>query len=305
MNSKILIITINYNQTQLTIECVASVLKSTYSNFEVLLIDNGSQPDDYDKLVQVYGGHSKVRIFRIEINCGYVGGINYALKQGVTLQPDAFIIMNNDTIIDAVSVGALESGLRKHGYHAIIAGKVYEFDEPDRLQTIGSVFTDRRYLKEQFPGRYEIDKGQYDTEMEMDMIDDILWIMPAKIIDEVGFYSTDFFYGGEQADFVLRAKKAGYRIIYSPESRIWHKGGVSYHDEKGFRKPEFYSLSTAGSIIFQYKHMMSFYFYINSMKMAFKFFFRMVISKSRTERVVNRHKMKGLFKGLRTAVNLK
>ena len=48
-----------------------------------------------------------------------------------------------------------------------------------------------------------------------------------SLYDEIGGYSTYFWFNCEQEDFALRAKKEGYKLIYTPKAKIWHKGSAS------------------------------------------------------------------------------
>jgi len=201
---------------------VKSVLSSSYRNFQILVVDNGSREEDYINLQEAFRTEQKISILRIEKNCGYVGGINVGLKHIANTDVEFIVIMNNDTVIDE---NAIENAVKKSQKYSnsIIAGKVYFYDKPNCFQTTGSVYVDRKRLKENYPGRYQEDTGQFLNDEPRDMLDDIFWIMPRKIIDDVGYYSTHFFLYGEQVDFALRAVQKGYRLMFSPDIKIWHK----------------------------------------------------------------------------------
>lgn len=261
ISKKVIVITINYNQAQMTIECVNSVLESIYDNFQIFLIDNGSEENDYFKLVKAYNQESKVDILRLENNCGYVGGVNHGLKNASELNPDYFLIMNNDTIIDKSAITALVDIGGEYNQNAIISGKVYHFNKPNKLQYIGGSLQDRRYLKMYNPGQHEIDRGQYDSIEERDMLDDIMWLLPRKIFNSIGYYSTYFFLYGEQADYARRAIKNGYKLIYTPKAKIWHKGSITTGDgDKS--KPAIHFWRNKGAVVYLYRNTKKRYFYV-------------------------------------------
>jgi GT2 family glycosyltransferase len=93
----------------------------------------------------------------------------------------------------------------------------------------------RNYKKFDYPPYIrdlkEKDTGQYDTEMEMEMLDDIFWLLPAAVFTQVGNYCDYFFLYGEQNDYVLRAKKLGLKMIYTPKAKIWHYQHLSVTDD--------------------------------------------------------------------------
>jgi len=226
---KVAIILVNYNQDEYTIKSIKSILKSDYSNFHIYLIDNGSQEEIIDKVVLELEGRENLSIERLAENLGYVGGVNYGLSLASKTCPEYYLILNNDTLIDPLSVRNLVRTCEKHNQNAIVSGKVYNYDKEDSLQYIGQREDPEQGINQIsiIRNRDEIDNGQYDQEMEMGMLDDIFWLFPAKLYKEIGGYSEYFFLYGEQNDYAHRAKKSGYKLIYTPDAKLWHKGGAS------------------------------------------------------------------------------
>ena len=85
MNScpKVVVIIVNYNQTEFTIKCIESLLASRYSNFDVLVIDNTSDPLKTEYLRSQID--KSVILYETERNLGYVGGVNYGLEKMLML----------------------------------------------------------------------------------------------------------------------------------------------------------------------------------------------------------------------------
>lgn len=229
MNKKVCVILLNYNQNRYTIDCVKSLLNSDYPNFMVLLIDNGSTAENYLDLKEGIDNinSDKVVLYRINENCGYVGGINTGLGIVKAYNPHYVLIMNNDTLIDKNAITNLAKTCADYQDKAIVSGKVYHFDETNRLQYIGFNLANRTYLKFKTIGLNEIDAGQYDSVAEMDLLDDIFWLFNINLYDEIGGYNPYFWFNSEQADFALRAKKRGYKLIYTPAAKLWHKGSIT------------------------------------------------------------------------------
>ena len=228
-NQNVVVITLNYNQNDYTIDCVNSLLESNYSHFKILLVDNGSNRENYLDLKKRLPTDNRLVLERLDSNCGYVGGINHALEVSSQEEPAYFLIMNNDTLIDAEAIKELIATATKHDGNAIVSGKVYNYDEKDTLQYIGQAVDEDGMLNQRsiVKNRREKDVGQYDTEMEMGMLDDIFWLLPAKIYKTVGKYSDYFFLYGEQNDYGFRVLKERFKLIYTPNAKLWHKGGIT------------------------------------------------------------------------------
>ena len=195
MNPRVLVLTLNYNQNAYSVECVHSILASSHRNIIVYLIDNGSSEVNYAELKHLLPDDKRLNLHRIDDNVGYVGGINYGLETGAKLDPDYYLIMNNDTLIDKEAITELVTAARRYDDNAIVSGKVYHYDEKKYLQTIGNAKSNKGLLDypEVVKNRREEDIGQHDKETEMGMLDDIFWLIPQNVFTKVGYYSDYFF----------------------------------------------------------------------------------------------------------------
>ncbi|MBZ0183574.1 MAG: glycosyltransferase family 2 protein [Melioribacteraceae bacterium] len=253
MSAIVTIITLNYNQNDYTIKCIESILMSEFDNYYILLVDNGSTQKNYQDLQNNLPKSDKIILHRIEQNRGYVGGINYGLKKGADLNSDYFLIMNNDTIIDKYAITELVNTCTNYSNKAIVTGKVYYFDDSNRLQDIGYAFKNKSRLTIDRVGLNELDSGQYNEEKERDLIDDVFWLFPSDLHKKIGGYSNYFWFNAEQADFALRAKKAGYKLVYTPKAKLWHKGSVSIGGRDKNPKLAYWHIQS--TLIFRYLHL--------------------------------------------------
>lgn len=247
---KVIIITINYNQNQYTLDCVNSLLESDYPNFQILLIDNGSEKDNVVELENKLPADERLLLHKISANRGYVGGINYGLQEGKKLKPIYFLIMNNDTLIHQKAITNLVKTCKDYKNKAIVTGKVLYYNQPEIIQTTGTILTDKKMLKGYFIGEGEVDKEQYDMIAERDIIDDIFWLFPKALFDENGKYSEWFGFGYEQAEYALRAKTRGYKLVYTYKAKLWHLGNATVG--MNVRNPYKTFWSLQGFLIFRY-----------------------------------------------------
>lgn len=247
------VITLNYNQNDFTIKCVESILKSNFDKFWLTIVDNGSTDINYLELKNKLPKHSRIKFHRLSPNRGYVGGINYALKVSEPLNASHNLILNNDTLIDQNAIGDLYQTCLAYNNKAIVTGKVYHYDEPNKFQDVGYSYSQEGTLEYKRIGLNEIDLGQFDEIEERDMIDDIFWLFPKSLYEEIGGYSNYFWFNAEQVDFALKAKKIGYKLIFSPNSKLLHKGSVSIGGRDRNPKLAFYHIQS--SLILKYLHL--------------------------------------------------
>lgn len=107
---KVSIIVLNWNQPQLTIDCVNSILAQSFTDYEILIIDNNSSDNSLRLLNKQFHKNPKTRILSTHKNLGYAGGNNFGVHHALA---DYVIIQNNDTIVEdgwlAELVNAIES----------------------------------------------------------------------------------------------------------------------------------------------------------------------------------------------------
>ena len=248
---KVVVITVNYRQNECTLECIQSLLSLDYGNFQIILVDNGPVPEDSEKLQSELS--EEVIYERLDENRGYTGGINHGLTKARLLDPAYIIILNNDTIIDKDALKELVFTSRSYNDRCIVTGKAYHYDDPNRIQYIGHFASNIKMLKFYRIGSDEEDEGQYDEIGERDLLDDIFWLIPAGVLAKTGFYNNYFWFNGESADYALRAVKLGYKLIYTPNAKIWHKGSISAGGRKDNPKLTYWQIQS--TLIFRFLHL--------------------------------------------------
>jgi GT2 family glycosyltransferase len=210
MDDKVCVLMLNWNTPEMTYECIQSVNETTYKNYEICLFDNGSSENNYEQLNSLIKNSAK--IYRIKKNIGYVGGMNYALNTSAQYKPGYFLIMNNDTILNKNAMSALVATAKNNNNNCVVTGKVYHYNDPSRIQTVGNTFN-KNSLESKRIGFNEIDNGQFDMECDREMIDDVFMLLPYDIYIKVGGYNPYLYLNYEQTDLIIRIKEAGYKVI--------------------------------------------------------------------------------------------
>lgn len=101
MNSKIAIVILNYMNYEDTIACVNCTLNQTYSDYEIIIVENGSPNKSYQILSFIYGGYPKITILRSRRNLGFAKGNNIGIKYAKTkLKADYVFVCNSDILFE-------------------------------------------------------------------------------------------------------------------------------------------------------------------------------------------------------------
>ncbi|MDN3643379.1 glycosyltransferase family 2 protein [Lutimonas halocynthiae] len=227
MEDLVVVVLLNYNQNDYTLKCIESLLKSDYNNFKIYLIDNGSTVENEMELSRKLPKDNRLVYTVLKDNIGYGKGTNYILDKALECDPQYYLIMNNDTIIDKGAIKELVSTSKEYNDEALVTGKVYHYDQPEKLQFVGFRYINKKNLSYVRMGVDEVDNGQYEGTVERDMIDDIFVLHSAKVYKKIGGYSPYFWVNGVNIDRALRAMENGFKLVYTSKAILWHKGSVS------------------------------------------------------------------------------
>lgn len=229
---KVVILILSYNGKHLLDDSISSYLRNDYPNFEVIVIDNGSIDGTKEWVEENF---PNVFVLRTERNLGYSGGFNFGLDYAFNKKnADYVLITNNDVKADSKVISELVKVAEMDEMIGFVTGKVYYYDKPNILQTVGKYEDPIRWNGEHI-GNKEVDHVQYDNISERIFVDDIFMLVKRKLFLEIGGYDTTFRFQAEEYDWQARAKKLGYKIYYTPYAKIWHKESMTIGKNSAFK----------------------------------------------------------------------
>jgi len=248
VNPKVSIIILNWNGLEDTVSSLQSLKKITYPNYDVILVDNGSKGNDAKVLRETFGDY--IYIIENDKNYGFAEGCNigmrYALKNSA---PDYILLLNNDTTVapdfltEMVKVGEGDPSI------GIAGPKVYSYHEPNRIQSAGALihwWTGRAPLI----GLGEIDRGQFDKIREVDWVSGCALLIKRTTIKDIGLLDSAYFAYVEEVDWCVRCKKSGYKVVFVPKAKIWHKADSARDETSSL--PLYYTIRN--QFLFMWKH---------------------------------------------------
>ena len=226
--SSVAIILLNWNNYQDTYECLKTLETLTYPHFHVFLVDNDSSDDSFTRLKEDQAsGKFNVGLTCIQSggNLGCAGGNNVGIKKAYEQGFDYYWMLNNDTYVDPEALSTLVEVIDAEQKVGIVGSKIYYADTKLLWFAGGSV---NSYIgTSKMIGIDEEDKGQYDEMKEVDFIVGCSMLFRKEVIEYIGYLEEDYFIYYEDTDWNIRAKKAGWKIIYVPSSIIYHKESSS------------------------------------------------------------------------------
>ena len=226
---KVLIIILNWNGLEDTIECVESLKKVAYPNYDVCVVDNASSGDDVKVLKEKYG--DCIRIIANDNNYGFAEGNNVGIRYGLNnSNPAYFLLLNNDTVVAPDFLDELIKVAESDSEIGIVGPKLYYYDFEGRKDVIwaagGRIMRWRRWIYQGI-GWNDDDLPKYQDVKEVDWISGAAMMLKRSVIDKIACLDSHYFFGDEDVDYCLKARRHGFKVVYVPAARVWHKVGIS------------------------------------------------------------------------------
>jgi GT2 family glycosyltransferase len=206
--TKVSAVVLSWNGREDTLACLRSL---EGEDIDVIVVDNAS----VDGIAEAIRG---AEVIRNERNIGYAGGMNVGIRRALERGADAVLLLNNDVEVEPGAISALAAAV--DGVGAVCPVIVFA-DSPDRVWYAGARFDPTRG----YNGRHLTDRPDSVTETER--ICGAAVLIPRNVLEEVGLLDEDLFAYHEDADWSLRAREQGLRLVVTPDSRVRHKVSAS------------------------------------------------------------------------------
>ena len=219
---KLFVVILNWNGKNDTLACLASLQNTEAPAFDTIIVDNGSTDDS---VVEITKRFPEVTLIETDKNLGYAGGnnvgIEHALKQGA----DFVLLLNNDTIVDKHFIQALLGSSQDHPNVGIFGAYPIRMTDPEKLDHLGGRWNSKTATFDLI-GLGKV-KG-FKTEQSLDYVCGCSILIRRQVFEKIGLLEPTFFLFWEEADFCMRAKKAGFGVEICYEAKLLHKVSASF-----------------------------------------------------------------------------
>lgn len=269
--NNVVIVILNWNGWRDTIECLESIYQNDYPNYDVIVVDNDSTDESLYKIKEYCSGKIKIespffsydpynkpiQILEIEANeydirredndetsfrrlilikndknAGFAEGNNIGIRFSLNnLNSDYLLLLNNDTVVDNEFLVEMLKVSENDDEIGIVGPKIYYYNEPSRIWFAKGKIS-WKFCRGLNIGYNEIDTGQYTEIAEVEYVSGCAFLIKKEVIDRIGLLDKRFFLYFEEIDWTLRASELGYKSVFVPNGKIWHKisksgGGLS------------------------------------------------------------------------------
>ena len=227
-NGSVAVIIVNYNGGEQILECLRSLERQTYADYEVVVVDNHSADGSLQTVRTHFPGV-------VVVETGYNAGWGIACNVGICATRSEYVaLLNNDAYLDEHCLEEMVRAIQLSEEYGSCASKILLWDAPDTVEVAGLlVCRDGSSV-----GRGRLGSvDRYNDVEEVFCANDCCCLYRREMLDEIGLYDPDFFIYCDETDIGWRHQLAGWKCIYTPYAVAYHahsRAAGSYSDFKAY-----------------------------------------------------------------------
>ncbi|MEZ5023268.1 MAG: glycosyltransferase family 2 protein [Chitinophagales bacterium] len=228
---KVGIVTVTYNSGTVLQPFLDCIVKQSYHNFILYIIDNVSTDDSV--AIAETCQDPRIRLFKNNVNSGVAGGNNQGIFAAFEDGCDFIWLVNNDVEFETTYLEKLVKASESTGHSMITSKMMYYFDQT-LIWYAGSFFQKNFGYVANHIGLREKDEGQYNSDRIVDYAPTCSVLFKKEVFEDIGFMDEQYFAYYDDTDFLVRAYLDGrHQLYYLGDLEFYHKIGVSSQSKKG------------------------------------------------------------------------
>jgi len=217
------VVIVNFNGRNSLIKCLESISKSIYSNYETIIVDNGSQDGSLEEVMKCFGHDPHIKLVKCQTNVGPARARNLGVQVSVG---HLVAFLDNDTITDPRWLVEVVKVFTSDDNAGACQSKLLTMKDHRKLDCAGDYLTPFGFLLQR--AEYGmIDRGQFETIEEIFSAKSASLIVRRDVLYEVGGFDADYFMFVEETDLCWRIWLRGFKILYVPNSIVYHRFGLT------------------------------------------------------------------------------
>lgn len=212
------VIILNFKLKEATLQCIKSVQQSSFPDLKIVVVDNNSGDD----LEEALPKDKNLTFIQTEANLGYTGGNNIGIRKALDLGADYVWILNPDMEVSKTAISNLVQACSEPKV-GIVGPKIF-FSDRKTIWYAGGIF-DMANIIGSHKGVDQPDSAKFNQDEETDFVTGGAMMVKSEVFQQIGLLDERYFLYYEDSDFSFRAKKAGFKLMYSPEAVVYHANG--------------------------------------------------------------------------------
>ena len=212
------VVIVNWNLRDSLRETLDSFRNVNYPGLQIVVSDNASTDGSQEMVRKEF---PEVQLLTREQGLGYAKGASLGLASLVDRTKYIFST-TNDVIVDPQIIQVLVDQAEQDPKAGVLGTKILFFDRPNVIWHAGGRVHPLHGHTYHF-GWERADRARYDRVRECDFVTGCGFMLRSEALKKTGFFKEDLIFYSEDADLCYRIREAGYKVLYVPGARMWHK----------------------------------------------------------------------------------
>ena len=256
---KLAIVIVNWNSFELTRDTINSLLRTSYRDYDCIVVDNGSEDNSANQLETQF---SNIILLREKENKGFTGGNNIGIQYALDIGYEYIMMLNNDVELEPNFLEPLIEKLNSNKNIGAVQPLIYFHHDKNLVWNAGSTYNALFGIcSTPNYNQRDDEHAQMHIQKSVDWITGCAFMIRASVLKEIGLLKERYFIYYEDVDLSFRIKAAGYDLGYVPASVIYHIAGMSHKSKEkgkeGFVSPKVHFLNARNRIWFLKQHTLS------------------------------------------------
>lgn len=213
------IIIVNFNGKTYLSNCLKSIFKNNYKNFEIIIVDNHSTDKSIALVKKQFSNYlKKIKIIELKDNFGPAYARNQGVKQA---KGEIIAFLDNDTEVDNNWIIEANKEFKKDKKLGCIQSKLLLLDEKNKFDYAGDYLNQFGLLSHRATYK-DVDNGQFNKKEIIFAAKSAGMFIKKSVFDKIKGFDNDYFIYMEETDLCWRSWLMGYKTIYLPSSIVYH-----------------------------------------------------------------------------------
>ena len=244
---KVSVVILNWNRKEMLLDCLRSIRELEYPIYEIIVVDNASTDGSVQAVREKY---PDVVLIENDKNYGAIGGKNIGLRKALQSDVEYIYMQDNDIVAAKDALTKLVEVAEADPNVGMVGAMMYDYSEPDTILSAGGTI-DWTQNVSRGRGDNQKDVGQFNKIEPVDYLWGGALLVRKSVLEEVGLFDEDYIgYWFEDSDLSVRVAKAGFKVLFNPFAKVWHKPHATA-EQLSYRKKY---LAARNAIRFMKKH---------------------------------------------------
>jgi len=244
------VVIINHNLKDSLQKTLTSFRKVNYPGLQIVVSDNASRDGSREMARQEF---PEVHLLAHDSEVGFAKATTLGLAH-LADKTKYIFATTNDVIVDPEIINVLVDYAEGHPEAGVMGCKIFYFGKDNLLWSAGGRIHPLHGHSRHF-GWNRKDHPRYDKIRECDFITGCGFLLRSDVMKKINFFNSDLVFYSEDADVCYRVREQGYKIMYIPAARMWHKTSTTLAKNR----PMQLHYSTRNSLYLIQRHKIGYY----------------------------------------------